>query len=155
MSGKTTLARALAVQARKAGIGVLVLDPLCSTWECDFVTDNPDRFLQVFWASKNCLAIIDEAADCVGRYDDAMRATATRGRHSGHSVIFISQRGADLNLTVRSQCADLYLFTSNYRDCDTLALEFNCPDLKAGTQLKQGEYFAVGRYKPIKKYRIF
>tara|TARA_R110000782_G_scaffold263592_1_gene356313 strand:- start:5401 stop:5898 length:498 start_codon:yes stop_codon:yes gene_type:complete len=155
-SGKTMFAKELARQFKARGIGVLVLDPLNDPeWQCDFITSDPQEFLEVFWDSKSCMVFIDEAGDSVGRFNNEMRETSTKGRHWGHSVFYISQRATLINQTVRDQCGQLVLFNSSLEDCKIHANEWNRPELKSGNILAKGEYYQCGRFTPLTKGRVF
>jgi energy-coupling factor transporter ATP-binding protein EcfA2 len=156
-SGKTTLARQLSHILHKGGHKVIVLDEMQDPgWAADFITDDNDQFLEVFWANRECFVFIDEAGNAVGKYDDAMRQTATQGRHWGHSCFYISQRGALLSATVRGQCRHLYLFASPVADCKIYAHEFNRPELMKACELPQGQYYHVKRFEPkIEIGRVF
>jgi hypothetical protein len=142
LSGKTYKAKALSRDYKKAGVGVLVLDPLQDPgWEADYITDDPEKFLAVFWKSRSCMAFMDESGESVGRYDLAMQKTATRGRHWGHTCHYVSQRATQLAPLVRDQCTRLFLFCSSTKDGEVLSREWNRPELEECSQLKQGEYF--------------
>lgn len=155
-SGKSTLAKGLARNLKAKGYGVLVLDPLNDPeWQADFKTTDNEEFLKMFWDSRNCFAFIDEAGESVGKYNETMRQTATRGRHWGHSCFYISQRGTMIDSTVRAQCGHLYLFNSSADDCKTHANEWNRPELKSASGLARGEYYNVPRFGDIKKERVF
>jgi len=146
-SGKTTLARKLSYQYKRAGVGVLVLDILMDPrWHCDFITADQEEFLDVFWRSRRCVAFIDEGGESVGRYNVAMSKTATRGRHWGHSVHYVAQRATQLAPLVRDQCAHVFLFCSSWRDGKILAEEFNKPELETCSQLTQGEYIHAVKF---------
>lgn len=150
-SGKTTKARQLAANYRRQGIGVIVLDPLKDpAWQADFITDNQEEFLDVFWRSRSCAAFLDEGGESVGRYDLAMQKTATRGRHCGHSCHYIAQKATQLAPIVRDQCSYLYLYTSGLTSCKMLAEEFNKPELLNATQLKRFSYYFVSRFGQCK-----
>ncbi len=155
-SGKTTLAKRLSADQKNRGIGVLVLDCLNSEgWAADFQTTDPDQFLDVFWKSQNCAVFIDEAGDSVGRFNMAMEQTATRGRHFGHNVHYISQRHAQLSKTVRDQCRYLALFRSSLDDCKIHSREWARPALLSGSELEQGEYLFCGRFSELTKGDVF
>lgn len=155
-SGKSTLAKHLARQFKAREIGVIVLDPLASSdWHADFVTKDSDEFLRVFWASESCAVFIDESGDAVGKYDLAMQQTATKGRHFGHSVHYITQRHAQLSATVRAQCSYLALFRSSLDDCKIHAKEWARPELCQAAEIRQGEYLFCGRFTPLQKCNIF
>jgi hypothetical protein len=148
-SGKTTLGKQIAAELNKSGKKVIVLDPMNDPgWKCNYRTSDPDAFLAVFWNTENtgCYAFIDEAGDVVGKYDELMRQTATKGRHWGHSCTYLTQRGALLSFTVRAQCRHLFLFNTPIDDCKQLAKDFNEPRLIEAAQFKQGEYFHVRRF---------
>lgn len=155
-SGKTTLARHLAHEYKRKGIGVIVLDPLRDPgWRADFCTDNPEQFLECFWGSESCAVFIDESGDAVGKYDLEMQQTATKGRHFGHNVHYITQRHAQLSATVRAQTRFLALFRSSLDDCKLHAREWARPELLEGANLNQGEYLFCGRFQPLQKRNIF
>lgn len=150
-SGKTTKARQLAANYRRQGIGVIVLDPLRDpAWQADFITDDQEEFLDVFWRSRSCAAFLDEGGESVGRYDLAMQKTATRGRHCGHSCHYIAQKATQLAPIVRDQCSYLYLYTSGLTSCKMLAEEFNKPELLNATQLQRYSYFFASRFGQCK-----
>jgi hypothetical protein len=156
MSGKTSLAKQLAAKYREAGVKVGVLDPLCDPeWNADFQTHDTDEFLSMFWASRQCAWFIDEAGESVGRYDEVMVKTATRGRHWGHRNHYISQRGTQLSRTVRDQCSQLFLFTTSLDDCKIHSSEWNKPELKTAMSLPQGEYFHCGRFSPLARGKLW
>lgn len=109
----------------------------------------------MFWNSFSCGCFIDEAGDAVGRYDTVMQKTATKGRHWGHNVHFISQRGVQLNRTVRDQCEHLFLFTTAMQDAKTHAVEWNQPELHDASKLQKGEFFHVTRFGQLERGRVF
>ena len=150
MSGKSTLAKSLVRQYQAAGIKCGVLDPLNDPgWRADFQTSDPDEFLRRFWLSERCAWFIDEAGESVGRFDLAMMKTATRGRHLGHRVHYVSQRGTQINRTVRDQCSSLFLFTTSLEDSKVHANEWNKPELRDACSLPQGHYFYTDRFSPL------
>lgn len=155
-SGKSTFGKQLAAQYKQRGVRVGVLDPLGDPgWNADFRTDDPAEFLQVFWESRQCAFFIDEAGDCVGRFDDAMMRTATRGRHWGHRVHYMSQRGAQIARTVRDQCSSLALFTTSLEDSKIHANEWNKSELRTAHTLPQGHYFYTTRFSPLVKGQLW
>lgn len=163
-SGKTTLAKRLAARYHQHEIPVLVLDSLNDPGWCPadtrdhtlfFQTTDPDEFLKVFWSSRRCVAFIDEAGDAVGRYNLVMQRTATRGRHWGHSVHFISQRGVQIAPTVRDQCGHLFLLTSSIADGRVHANEWNRPELLQCNALGKGNYFHCTRFGVLERGSLF
>jgi hypothetical protein len=154
-SGKTTLAKIMAAEYKKQGVGILVLDPLKDPgWNADFITSDPNEFLRVFFESRSCMVFIDEAGENVGRYDTALVRTATKGRHWGHSVNYLTQRASLISLTVRDQCRDLYLFSSGFKDCKMLENEFNSEELLQAPGLGVGEFMQTSKHGPTTRYKI-
>ena len=155
-SGKTTLAKRLARGYQARGIRTIVLDPLADPeWQADFQTADADEFLRVFWASQSCAVFIDEAGEAVGRYNAVMSSTATRGRHWGHAVHFVSQRGVQIAMTVRDQCSHLFLFTTALKDAQVHANEWNRPELETANRLAQGNYFHCTRFGVLNRGSLF
>lgn len=155
-SGKTTLAKKLARKYKASGLGIIVLDPLCTTdWQADVNVSEPDQFLESFWGSRQCAVFIDESGDAVGRYDTAMIQTATKGRHWGHRVHYITQRASSISRTVRDQCSHLFLFRSGKQDCKLHAEEWSREELANGNTLGAGEYFYVSRFGDLQKGNVF
>lgn len=151
LSGKSTCGRALAKLYKSEGRNIIVLDEMMDPkWisECgaSLVTDDPDEFLQVFWHSRNCVAIIDEAGDSVGRYNKPMIKTATRGRHWGHIVMYLVQAPSLLDKNVRRQWGEVYAFQGDWTDAETLRREFVQPALADVPNLRQGEYIHAMRF---------
>ena len=135
--------------------GTLVLDPMHDVWECDFKTDDVEQFLQAFWNSQCCDVFIDESGDVIGHYDRAMIQTATKGRHWGHNVYFITQRPAQISPTVRTQCSNLFLFAMAREDSETLAREWNKPGLREAATLPKGQCFMASRFGELKRMNVF
>ena len=155
-SGKTTLATSLSQIYYNRKIPVLALDPMNDPrFAADFRTSDPGKFLEVFWANQSCMCFIDESAQMVGRYDLAMQETATKGRHFGHSVFFISQRGAQISTTVRAQCRHLYLFNMHFDDCKALAKDFNQSELLKANVLPQGSFYSASRFGGCQIGKVF
>lgn len=134
-----------------------MLDPLADPdWGADFVTDDPDEFLRVYWRSQRCAVFVDEAAEVAGQYDRPMIKTATRGRHYGHINHYVCNRGpAGIATTVRDQCGVLFLFTTAFKDAQIHAQEWNRPELIHAPQLPQGCYMRVTRYGELQKGYAF
>jgi hypothetical protein len=155
-SGKTTLAKRLCGIYQSNDVRTGVLDSLNDPgWPCDFQTTDPDEFLRIFWGSRRCAFFIDEAGDAVGRYNTIMQRTATRGRHWGHSVHFISQRGVQIAPTVRDQCGHLFLLTSSIQDGKVHSSEWNKPELMQCNSLAKGNYYHCTRFGVIERGSLF
>lgn len=146
-SGKTTLAKMLSHALHGQSKNVIVLDPMNDPgWAADYRTSKKEEFLEVFWTNQSCFVFIDESGKMVGRYDELMQELATSGRHHGHSVFFVSQRGAQISATVRAQCRHVYLFNSNKSDCKTLSEEFNQEELLKANKLPQFYFYHASRF---------
>lgn len=154
-SGKTTLAKKFATLSKQQARGVIVLDPMYDQWDCDYQTTNVDEFLEAFWNSKCCDVFIDESGDMIGHYDKAMIQTATKGRHWGHNVYFITQRPAQISPTVRTQCTNLFLFAMAREDSETLAREWNKPGLREAALLPKGQCYMASRFGELKLINAF
>lgn len=156
-SGKSYLAKTHAHAMKKAGWPIVVLDPMIGytasdePWGADFITGSRDEFLAKYHTLKNCAIFIDEAGDIVGHHDLEMRALATRGRHAGHQIGFISQRATMISPSVRSNCAEQYIFRTTVKDGIALADDYAIADSREFGQnvarLGQGEYYMLRRMK--------
>jgi hypothetical protein len=156
LSGKSTLGKRLVKEYRAQKIKTGVLDALGDPeWHADFQTSDPDEFLRMVWQSRQCAFFIDEAGEAVGHYNGAMRSTATRGRHWGHRFHYMSQRGAQIDRTVRDQCSSLFLFTTALEDCKIHANEWNKPELRTAHTLPQGHYFYTDRFSPLQRGQLW
>ena len=146
---------------------MIVLDPTSPTqgrdangWTGAYVTNDFDRFEACFWASRRCLAIIDEAADVLAENANAGRMMFTRGRHldpaegrggGQHVVVGISQRHIGLPPSVRFQCNRLFAFQCSPADAEALAVDWNCPALLTCPQLPPLHYWYLERHgRPVR-----
>jgi hypothetical protein len=145
-SGKTTLGKHLASIHRKQGFHIHVLTSVWDAWDADFLTDDKDEFLKAFWESRSLIVFVDEGGETVGRYDETMKATATRGRHYGHSCYYIVQASREINPTIREQCTQLFLFNCGRKTAETLAEDWNQPELANAPSLLKGEYYRCLRF---------
>ena len=146
-TGKTTQALRIARDYKGKGVPRLVLDPdRRREWEIvegiDFITDNPDLFLEVCQKNKKCAIFVDEAGAMLGRYPRQLTWLATNSRKWGHRAYFITQRASQLDKTIRTQCSSIFLFQQAVSDCKVLSDEFNRPALMDACDLKKGEYLA-------------
>lgn len=156
-SGKTTLLLNLAKHFIKDGYAVLVLDPFSypSKWPTQYVFKDSQEFLTLVKRSRECILIVDEAGDSCGQFDKEMHFLSTQSRHYGHSVIFGTQRGAQIAKTIRDNCEQLFLFASSMDDCKILSREFNRPELTLAKTLKRGQYLNTGRFSKVRRYQLF
>lgn len=153
-SGKTSLAKLLNEEYRRAGVCSIVLDPLNDPgWrpgEDCFQTRDKRRFLDVVKKSRSCNVFVDEAGESVGQYATEMHWLGTRARHYGHSAHFICQRTVQVATTVRDQCSILYLFCVSKKDSLTLADEWNRDIIKNASNLGKGEFYIIKKFEPVK-----
>lgn len=154
-SGKTTLAKLIAEKRKQSGRGILVFDPLCTHWACDYQSNDQQEFLEVVWSSESCDVFVDEAGKAAGHYNDLMIELATMGRHWGHNCFFICQRAHMVSPSIRTQCRVLFAFNQNGADPKTLAGDWGYDELLNCNKLKQGEYFHAQRFKTISRGRVF
>lgn len=146
-SGKTTLAKRMIPAYRRVGIASLVLDPHNDDWGADFQTTDPDHFLEVARRSMSCACFVDESGQSVGRYNTEMQWLATAARHWGHKSHFLTQRPAQIAVTVRDQCSHLYCFCISSDDGKLLANEFpKAPRLREANTFERLHYLYVGRF---------
>lgn len=144
-TGKTTLAVKIALICKSQGIPRIILDPdLRSSWEIvqgvDFITDDPEAFLEYCKANQKCALFVDEAGQTIGRYAGVMMWVATNSRKWGHKAYFISQRATQLDPTIRAQCSSLFLFQQSVMDCKILSNEFNRVEFLKACDLQKGHY---------------
>jgi hypothetical protein len=156
MSGKTTLAKRFAREAKQAGFSIIVLDPLKDReWPADFLTSDPKQFLKVAKSNKDCYLFIDEAGENCGHWDKEMFWTATRSRHLGHCATFITQRPTMVSPNVRGQCINLAIFSSPLEACVTMSKDFNQKEILEATRFPQGQFLYTSRFgKPV-LYNVF
>lgn len=155
-SGKSclgkTLARSFRAQKKLVGVCEPIHDP---GWDADFRTADIDEFCEWMQHSREAFCFVDEC----GAYFNEGSSTeyywlATRSRHWGHSVFFLSNRAMQVPRTMRDQTQRLYLFTSAAEDGKLLAAEWNKPELVACNALPQFEFFYVSKYDTSKRLRI-
>ena len=153
-SGKTTLAKRLATNIMGRQKPVLVLDILGSKWNCNYQTHKIDEFMGIVKDIQNSYIFVDEAGE-VGKLDKEFYWLATRSRHLGHSVFFITQRAKQLAPIVRNQCKNLFLFCSSYMDCKSLYEDFNFTEILEGNNLPQGTFLSCRRFQECQKIKLF
>lgn len=135
-----------------------MLDPYASSaWNAEFVTKDPDLFIETVKASRSCAVFVDECGIWVNDgFIDLLQWLATNARHYGHNVHFISQRAQQLNPTIRDQCSHLFLFKQSFDDAKSLTRNFATDDLLAAPSLKAGEYLGkVGIDGTVFRGRVF
>lgn len=147
---------------RKFGRNIIVLDPLLDPrWrdspsdQQTFITSNPEEFLRVVWSNENCIVVVDEAGEMIGKYSDVMNRLATRGRHFGHKCFFITQRAKQISTTIRSQCSEVAIFKQSLDDTKDLANEFVEPMINTAHSLEKGEFIYVRDGQKTLKLNVF
>lgn len=110
-SGKTTLARHLSKQYwTQKRFRSLVLDPNQDQWgEQAFVTTDEKLFWNNVWKTRDCLIIVDEAAETIKRNKELI-PVFTRLRHLNHVFIVIGHSGVNLLPVMREQIDCIFLF---------------------------------------------
>ena len=156
-SGKSNAGKVLIETMRKRGIKSIVLDPLKDpSFNADFQTDNPDHFINVvFGDARKCLVIVDESGEAIGRYNTTMNQLATRGRHWGHTCVFICQKAVQIAPIIRDQCGAVFMFCSGKPSGKMIGEEFNSDKFLDCTKLRRGEYLYKTRFSDIVEGNVF
>lgn len=163
-SGKTEVAKRLARAAASRGQGVIVYDPLApgtgegvNGW-CGRVYTDWVRFRAVFWASRGCMAVIDEAGEVFAEQRNDAQVMLTRGRHvdpstggGGHGVVLIAQRVKMVPPNARNQCAAVFAFQQGRNDARELADEWGDDAFLALPELPKLHYITKRRCEPSRR----
>lgn len=160
-SGKSTIVkRLIRDKFKRSGLYRKILALDCKAdpdFLADFSTDDPDEFLDVCESEEDCLVVVDEGGESIGAYAGPIRKIATMHRGLGHQAIFITQRAAMLDKTMREQCSNLFCFRQSLEDAKELCRTF--PELKSMVdevpRLDQGEYVFVPSFGPPQKGRAW
>ena len=158
-SGKSAIAKQIGSHLREDGKEVIALNPTgeagytkkdrfgCAAAEWE--THDPAEFVRevvrrLDGKKKVRFLIVDEAHELFGKID-AHNALwiAQRGRHDGLNIIGITQRGAAIHTTFRTQCARIYVFRCSMTDSKFMADEGGSPTVKQAHELDTGEYFLI------------
>ncbi len=158
--GKSSLSKALARKFKADGRRVLVYDILMDQWDADYVTDDEDEFFEIFWGSYDIVAFIEEGGETANKKAKDMVYTATRGRHQvgdeglGNSCYYSTHRLNQLDVTLRAQCPELFLFASRHDDAKDLRQEYGHDQLLNAPKLAPGEFYHVVPGEPCRKWKI-
>lgn len=162
MTGKTTLVTRLLQNPKfRLERPCIILDPnLDERWPHDegvFLSHNKELFLQAVKHPDNygSIVVVDESGESIGRNGGDMAWLATRGRHYGHQCIFIAQRAMQVDVNVRTQCANMFIFRQGDSDAKILAAEKASNEIKQAPDLQKGEYLAVVGLNPVVKKKLF
>lgn len=152
--GKTTLGKKICSGLRQQGHHTLVLTSVYDEWDCDFMTDDQDKFLDTVWASQECFIFVDEGLETVGRFNKPMISLASKSRHWGHSCFFMVQSAAGIDPIIRRQCSQLFLFTCAPDEVKSLSSLWLAPDIQKAPSLRQGQYIRALRFKDGKPFAV-
>lgn len=140
-SGKSFLAQTLARALVKSGARVVVFNPLQDAgWlsvGAAAVVPEPERFFQ--YAEKNQrLCLFCEEVRILGNTHERknrLADLACYGRHRGHRLFFLMQRGNQCLPEVRDNCANLYMFRNGRAGAAFWEDAFGYPELVARAPL--------------------
>ncbi len=127
-SGKSFLAKRLALQAEMRGEKIVVFDPLKSNgWpESSILYAKPDVFINEVWDYESCHVFVDEAKVLFEAERLGAEKLSYQGRHGGRLVYFIGQRAMSMiPPNARNQCGKVFAFKQSAKDCVTLADEYH------------------------------
>lgn len=155
-TGKTSLLKwEIIPRFRKAGVKSAVLDPLGDpSFKADFQTRNPDEFLAYSFKVQNHILIVDEGGQAIGRYNKPMLALATTVRHKGNFSFFVTHGVTDLAVTIREQCANVFIFATPRRNIELIADNWDQMELLKMPKLGPGEFYFVPKFGNIVRGRI-
>jgi len=155
--GKSSLAESLCAEYVAQGLTPIVLDPIGieHKWEGARVTKEPKEFLAWFWAARDTPAFVEEYALVTKRVpgkdwlEPEFVLTATTGRNQigpearGNWTHYSCHRLTQLDVTLRDQCSELYLFACRDDDAYQLSLDYGRPVLRQAPALNKLEYLFV------------
>lgn len=155
-SGKTTLAVQTLRQLKRKGYGILICDAIGDPRYsfADVHTSDKDVLREIAMKSRRCIIAVDEAGEYMKLHDPTLHWLATRGRHYGHSSMFICQRLTQIAPLVRHQCYRLACFSVAQSDAKILADEFGQMELASANLLKQGRYLYCVRFQGCVQKRV-
>ena len=151
-SGKSSYGKIICRKLRQAGVMTYVLNPLREQgWRCDLQTADPDQMMAACQASKIKKAVfLDEAGQSLAR-DPRFNYFCAQSRHDGCSVFAISQRLQMVLPDLRTNTTQAVLFRCWYSEAKTLSDQFNEARLLDAAKFRQGEFFLVSAYRPLRK----
>lgn len=151
LSGKTTLAKMLSRQYWLSGIKSIVLDPVGDNWGPQaFATADPQKFLAMISAERQCAVFIDESSETIDR-DKTKTPLFTRIRHNGHRMHVIGHDGMSLLPVMRQQLQTLFLFRQDRKPLKVWAELLSEPQILQAAELDQYEFLWCRLYeRPVR-----
>lgn len=167
LSGKSALAKQIGSQLRLKGAEVLAYNPTLEKgyaredeYGCiaaEYETDSPEELIDEIKTRyqkerKSRILLLDEAHEL----PPDLNWLTTKGRHYGLTIIAISQRGAALNATFRTQIGTWYVFRCSGLDMKMVEDEtgVKIPKDDAGAALRQFEYLKI-TINGVEKRKLF
>ena len=141
--GKSSLAKLICAGLTKSQTRTTVLDVTGDAWPASAVTTDPKEYFRLFWETENGVFFVDEGGEVANRKEREMVWTATRGRHQGHTIYFLAHRLKLLDVTLRGQCDELFIFGCAKSDAFELADEYGCEALEKAHLLGPLEFIHV------------
>lgn len=155
-SGKSVLGKIMAQKYLDSGVGVMVFTPLPEQWPCHFQTSDISEFVEIAMLENECALFVDEGSEVFNLGRKENHILATRGRHRGHRLHVLAQRGfSAIAPIVRDQASDLYLFNVSLYDARKLADEWNDETILNAAELPPGTCIHKRRMKPAREIKIF
>lgn len=162
LSGKSTLVKAMASEAVKRGLVLVVYDPTLSPdWETELVTDDEETFYDMLKAihaeGAQAMVVVDEADTILGMSHRHNWWLFQRGRHFGFECVAITQRPQLVAPSIRCNAPELFIFQSGKNDAAFLGEDYGV-DLSSAPELVQGSFlwahWREGK-KVVDKRKIF
>jgi hypothetical protein len=159
-SGKSTLGHTLSRQCLVNGWGVLILDPNDDAgWP-----DGPnvrkvrsaEALMDLAKRSQRCALFIDEAGEAIGRGKQALDVQwlTTRSRHWGHRCYLMALRAQQVELSIRNQCGEAFVFRQSPYDARLLADQYADQLLLSAPTLERGTFIHVRSCESAKLRRL-
>lgn len=160
-SGKSTLAHTLARQCLANDWGVIILDPNDDAgWPAASPRVRKVRTLEALIAlakrSQRCALFVDEAGEAIGRGKHALDGQwiTTRSRHWGHRAYIMAQRAQQVELSIRNQCGEAFVFRQSPYDARMLAEQYADDLLLKAPTLERGTFIHVRSCEPARLRRL-
>lgn len=153
--GKTTLAIAIVASLyRKHGLRSIVFDPFRrkNNWGAwAWVTDDLARFKKAVWGTKGCAIVWDESTDTINKHDRADQKFFSRIRHEHKAFFLICHDLQVMNIMMRGNLSDLYVFRQGVKRSKLYAEDFADEDLKQLAELGHREWIHKQPFRKIRR----